>query len=185
MTLSGKKALVTAAGQGMGRAAAQAFLREGATVYATDVDKKKLEGLEGAECFPLDVTKLEQITSAYSRTGPVDILFNCAGYVATGTVLECPLDDWDFSFELNVRSMYRIIQTYLPGMIELGGGRIINMASVASSVMGVKSRAAYSASKAAVIGQLVYASSAGVYGTIYMYRENLLQHDLTHRFKSV
>ncbi len=152
MTLSGKKALVTAAGQGMGRAAAQAFLREGATVYATDVDKKKLEGLEGAECFPLDVTKLEQITSAYSRTGPVDILFNCAGYVATGTVLECPLDDWDFSFELNVRSMYRIIQTYLPGMIELGGGRIINMASVASSVMGVKSRAAYSASKAAVIG---------------------------------
>jgi len=152
MKLKGKTALITAAGQGMGRAAAEAFLREGAQVFATDVDESKLVGLEGANCFPFDVTKKDHIEMAYARTGPVHVLFNCAGYVANGTVLECPVKDWDFSFDLNVRSMFRVIQAYLPGMIEFGSGRIINMASVASSVKGVKNRAAYSASKAAVIG---------------------------------
>ncbi|HHZ68593.1 MAG: SDR family oxidoreductase [Alphaproteobacteria bacterium] len=152
MRLQGKTALITAAGQGMGRAAAEAFLREGARVFATDIDENKLCGLDGATCFPFDVTNAEHIGIAYARTGSVDVLFNCAGYVANGSVLECPVEDWDFSFELNVRSMFRVIQAYLPGMIDAGGGRIINMASVASSVKGIKSRAAYSASKAAVIG---------------------------------
>ncbi|MFP6714769.1 MAG: SDR family oxidoreductase [Alphaproteobacteria bacterium] len=152
MRLQGKTALITAAGQGMGRAAAEAFLREGARVFATDIDENKLGGLDGATCFPFDVTNTEHIGIAYARTGSVDVLFNCAGYVANGSVLECPVEDWDFSFELNVRSMFRVIQAYLPGMIDAGGGRIINMASVASSVKGIKSRAAYSASKAAVIG---------------------------------
>jgi 2-keto-3-deoxy-L-fuconate dehydrogenase len=152
MRLEGKTALITAAGQGMGRAAAEAFLREGARVFATDVDETKLKGLDGATCFQFDVTKGEHIEAAYSRTGAVNILFNCAGYVASGSVLECSTEDWDFSFNLNIRSMFRVIQAYLPGMIDAGGGRIINMSSVASSVKGIKSRAAYSASKAAVIG---------------------------------
>ncbi len=152
MRLQGKTALITAAGQGMGRAAAEAFLREGARVFATDIDENKLAGLDGATCFPFDVTNAEHIETAHARTGSVDVLFNCAGYVANGSVLECPVKDWDFSFDLNVRSMFRVIQAYLPGMIDAGGGRIINMASVASSVKGIKSRAAYSASKAAVIG---------------------------------
>ena len=152
MRLQGKTALITAAGQGMGRAAAEAFLREGARVFATDIDENKLGGLDGAICFPFDVTNAEQIETAHARTGSVDVLFNCAGYVANGSVLECSVEDWDFSFDLNVRSMFRVIQAYLPGMIDAGGGRIINMASVASSVKGIKSRAAYSASKAAVIG---------------------------------
>ena len=152
MRLQGKTALITAAGQGMGRAAAEAFLREGARVFATDIDENKLCCLDGATCFPFVVTKAEHIGIALARTGSVDVLFNCAGYVANGSVLECPVEDWDFSFELNVRSMFRVIQAYLPGMIAAGGGRIINMASVASSVKGIKSRAAYSASKAAVIG---------------------------------
>ena len=152
MRLKNKSAFVTAAGQGMGRAAVEAFLREGARVYATDVDPNKLSGLGTAECFGLDVLDAEQIAAAYERTGNVDILFNCAGDVPVGSILECSLEDWDFAFDLNVRSMFRIIQTYLPGMIAAGGGKIINMASVASSVKGVPNRAAYSASKAAVIG---------------------------------
>jgi 2-keto-3-deoxy-L-fuconate dehydrogenase len=152
MRLKNKSALVTAAGQGMGRAAVEAFLREGAHVYATDVDADKLSELVEAECFGLDVLDAQQITTAYERTGDVDILFNCAGYVPVGSILECSLEDWDFAFDLNVRSMFRTIQAYLPGMIAAGGGRIINMASVASSVKGVPNRAAYSASKAAVIG---------------------------------
>ena len=152
MRLKNKSAFVTAAGQGMGRAAVEAFLREGARVYATDVDPNKLSGLGTAECFGLDVLDAEQIATAYERTGNVDILFNCAGHVPVGSILQCSLKDWDFAFDLNVRSMFRIIQTYLPGMIAAGGGKIINMASVASSVKGVPNRAAYSASKAAVIG---------------------------------
>ena len=152
MRLKNKSALVTAAGQGMGRAAVEAFLREGARVYATDVDPDKLSGLGEAECFALDVLDSQQIATAHERTGNVDILFNCAGHVPVGSILECSLEDWDFAFDLNVRSMFRIIQTYLPGMIAAGGGKIINMASVASSVKGVPNRAAYSASKAAVIG---------------------------------
>ena len=152
MRLKNKSAFVTAAGQGMGRAAVEAFLREGAQVYATDLDPGKLAGLGGAECFGLDVLDAHQIAAAYDQTGNVDILFNCAGHVPVGNVLECSLEDWDFAFNLNVRSMFRTIQTYLPGMVAAGGGKIINMASVASSVKGVPDRAAYSASKAAVIG---------------------------------
>ena len=145
MRLKNKSAFVTAAGQGMGRAAVEAFLREGARVYATDVDPDKLSGLGEAECFDLDVLDFQQIATAHERTGNVDILFNCAGHVPVGNI-------WEFAFDLNVRSMFRFIQTYLPGMIAAGGGIIINMASVASSVKGVPNRAAYSASKAAVIG---------------------------------
>jgi len=152
MRLKNKSAFVTAAGQGMGRAAVEAFLREGATVYATDIDPNKLSGLSQAKCFGLDVLDGQQIVTAHERTGNVDILFNCAGHVPVGNILECSAEDWDFAFDLNVKSMFRIIQTYLPGMVAAGGGKIINMASVASSVKGVPNRAAYSASKAAVIG---------------------------------
>ena len=152
MRLKNKSALVTAAGQGMGRAAVEAFLREGARVYATDIDPDKLSGLGEAECFGFDVLDADQIGTAYERTGDVNVLFNCAGHVPVGNIMDCSLEDWDFAFNLNVRSMFRIIQTYLPGMIAAGGGKIINMASVASSVKGVPNRAAYAASKAAVIG---------------------------------
>ena len=136
----------------MGRAAVEAFLREGARVYATDIDPDKLSGLGEAECFGFDVLDADQIGTAYERTGDVNILFNCAGHVPVGNIMDCSLEDWDFAFNLNVRSMFRIIQTYLPGMIAAGGGKIINMASVASSLKGVPNRAAYAASKAAVIG---------------------------------
>jgi 2-keto-3-deoxy-L-fuconate dehydrogenase len=152
MRLAGKTALITAAGQGIGRATAQAFVAEGATVWASDIDGAKVADIDGADGFVLDVTDSAQIEAATSRTGAVDILFNCAGYVAVGTVLECEPDDWDRSFAINIRGMYHMIRAYLPAMLEAGGGRIINMASVASSVKGVKGRAAYSASKAAVIG---------------------------------
>ena len=152
MRLAGKTALITAAGQGIGRATAEAFVAEGATVWASDIDGAKVADIDGAQAFALDVTDGAQIEAAAARTGAVDILFNCAGYVAVGTALECAPDDWDRSFAINVRGMYRMIRAYLPAMLEAGGGRIINMASVASSVKGIKGRAAYSASKAAVIG---------------------------------
>ncbi len=152
MRLAGKTALITAAGQGIGRATAEAFVAEGATVWASDIDGAKVADIDGADGFVLDVTDAGQVADAASRTGAVDILFNCAGTVATGTVLECAPDDWDRSFAINVRGMYHMIRAYLPAMLEAGGGRIINMASVASSVKGIKGRAAYSASKAAVIG---------------------------------
>ncbi len=152
MRLAGKAALITAAGQGIGRATAEAFLAEGARLFATDVDADKLVGLDGAECFALDVTDPDSIAAAHARVGAVDVLFNCAGYVPVGTVLECEPDDWERSFAINVRSMFEMIRTWLPAMVEIGGGRIINMASVASSLKGIRSRAAYSATKAAVIG---------------------------------
>lgn len=154
MRLSGKAVLVTAAGQGIGRASAEAFLAASARVFATDIDDAKLAGLRigGAEGFALDVTDPASIAAARERTGAVDILFNCAGYVPVGTVLECEPDDWERAFAINVRSMYDTIRAWLPGMIERGGGRIVNMASVASSLKGVRSRAAYGATKAAVIG---------------------------------
>ncbi len=152
MRLAGKTALITAAGQGIGRASAEAFLAEGARLFATDIDADKLAGLDGAETFALDVTDPEAVAAAPERTGPIDILFNCAGYVAVGTVLECRPDDWERSFAINVRSMYETIRAWLPGMVERGGGRIVNMASVASSMKGVAFRAAYGATKAAVIG---------------------------------
>lgn len=152
MRLAGKTALITAAGQGIGRATAEAFVAEGATVWASDIDGAKVADIDGAEGFVLDVTDGAQIEAAAARTGAVDVLFNCAGYVAVGTALECEPDDWDRSFAINIRGMYHMIRAYLPAMLEAGGGRIINMASVASSVKGIKGRAAYSASKAAVIG---------------------------------
>ena len=152
MRLAGKTAFVTAAGQGIGRASAEAFLAEGARVFATDLDLDKLAGLDGAERFALDVTDSVSIAAAAERAGAVDILFNCAGYVAVGTVLECEPDDWERSFSINVRSMFDTIRAFLPGMIAKGGGRIVNMASVASSMKGIRFRAAYGATKAAVIG---------------------------------
>lgn len=152
MRLAGKTALITAAGQGIGRATAEAFVAEGAKVWASDIDGAKVADIDGAQGFALDVTDGAQIEAAAARTGAVDILFNCAGYVAVGTALECEPDDWDRSFAINIRGMYHMIRAYLPAMLEAGGGRIINMASVASSVKGIKGRAAYSASKAAVIG---------------------------------
>ncbi len=152
MKLAGKTALITAAGQGIGRASAEAFLAEGATLFATDIDESKVEDIDGATGFALDVTDPASIAAARERTGPVDILFNCAGYVAAGAVLDCDRADWDRSFSINVDSMFMMIQAYLPGMIEKGGGRIVNMASVASSIKGVLNRAAYGATKAAVIG---------------------------------
>ncbi|HUD50922.1 SDR family oxidoreductase [Parvibaculum sp.] len=150
--LRGKTALVTAAAQGMGRATAEAFLREGARVIATDIDEEKLATLEGAETRRLDVTDRAAIEALAKETGAVDVLFNCAGFVHHGTILDCAEKDWDFSWNLNVRSMYRMIQCFLPSMIEAGGGSIVNMSSVASSIIGAPNRFAYGVTKAAVIG---------------------------------
>src|SRR6266550_5884421 len=153
--LEGKRALVTAAAQGIGRASALAFAAEGANVLATDVAEDKLADL--AEAFVatrrLDVTDGAAIAALADELGPVDILFNCAGFVHHGTVLDVLPEDWDFSFELNVRSMYLMIRAFLPKMVERGtGASIINMASTVSSIKGVPNRCAYAATKAAVIG---------------------------------
>jgi 2-keto-3-deoxy-L-fuconate dehydrogenase len=147
--LAGKTALVTAAAQGIGRASAEAFLREGARVIATDIAKIDLPG---AEIRHLDVTSPEEITALAAELGRLDILFNCAGYVHQGSVLECDDAAWARSFALNVTPMFHTIQAFLPGMLAAGRGSIINMASAASSVKGVPNRFAYGASKAAVIG---------------------------------
>jgi len=152
MRLKGKTALITAAGQGIGRATAEAFVAEGATVYATDLVEAKVADIAGAEGFALDVTDPDAVTAAARRTGRIDVLFNCAGYVANGTILDCTREDWDRSFRINVDSMLHMIRAYLPAMLDHGAGRIVNMASVASSVKGIRSRAAYGATKAAVIG---------------------------------
>lgn len=150
--LSGKTALVTAAGQGIGRATALAFAREGARVIATDINPQLLAGLEGCTTRPLDVTDQQAIAALASELGGIDVLFNCAGYVDSGTILDCDERAWDFSFDLNVRAMYRMMRAFLPGMLARGGGSIINMASVASSIKGAPNRFVYGASKAAVIG---------------------------------
>jgi 2-keto-3-deoxy-L-fuconate dehydrogenase len=155
--LNGKVALVTAAGHGIGRASALAMARQGAKVFATDVDEKALQTLKGEaagklEVFGLDVLRADQIADAVARAGTVDILFNCAGYVHHGTVLDCNDKDWDFSFDLNVKSHYRMTKAFLPAMLDKGAGSIINMASVVSSIKGAPNRFAYGASKAAVIG---------------------------------
>lgn len=150
--LNGKTALVTAAAQGIGKATAETFAMEGADVYATDVNRRLLEQVEGCERRVLDVTDAQAIAALASDIGAVDVLFNCAGHVHHGTLLDCDESDWDFSFELNVKSMYRMIRSFLPLMLEAGGGSIINMSSVASSIRGVPARFAYTASKAAVIG---------------------------------
>lgn len=150
--LNGKTALVTAAAQGIGKATAETFAMEGADVYATDVNRQLLDQVEGCERRVLDVRDRQAIGALASDIGAVDILFNCAGHVHHGTLLDCDESDWDFSFELNVKSMYRMIRSFLPLMLDAGGGSIINMSSVASSIRGVPARFAYTASKAAVIG---------------------------------
>jgi 2-dehydro-3-deoxy-L-fuconate 4-dehydrogenase len=150
--LKGKKAILTACGQGIGRAVAEAFVREGAAVMATDINEAALAGLSGATTRRLDVTDGVAVATLAAELGPVDVLFNCAGFVHHGSILDCEEKDWDFSFDLNVKSMYRTIRAFLPGMLEKGGGSIVNVASVASSLKAVPNRFVYSASKAAVIG---------------------------------
>ena len=150
--LQGKVAVVTAAGQGIGRAIAEAFLREGAAVWATDLDDRKLEGLNGAERRRIDVRSTEAVAPLARETGPIDVLVNAAGFVHHGTVLDCSEEDWDFSFDLNVTSMHRTIRAFLPGMVERGGGSIVNIASVAGSIKAAPNRYVYGATKAAVIG---------------------------------
>jgi 2-keto-3-deoxy-L-fuconate dehydrogenase len=158
--LKGKKTLITAAGQGIGRSTVLAFAREGAKVLATDIDPESLASLKkefpeiatNIETCVLDVNNLEAIQQLAKETGSIDVLFNCAGFVHHGTVLDCEESDWDISFNLNVRSMYRMIKAFLPAMLESGGGSIVNMSSVASSVKGLPNRFVYGASKAAVVG---------------------------------
>lgn len=153
--LENKTALISAAANGIGRAAALRFAAEGARVIATDIDAEALAALDGSpgiETRRLDVTDNEQITQLAAEIERLDVLFNCAGYVADGSLLSCAEHDWQRSFELNVTGMYRLTRALLPSMIESGGGSVINMASVASSLKGVPNRCAYGASKAAVIG---------------------------------
>jgi len=150
--LAGKTALVTAAGQGIGRATAELFASEGATVLATDINADLLAGVAGCRTRRLDVRDPVEITAALSDAGPIDILFNCAGYVHSGTILECDESAWSFSVDINVTSMYRLIRAALPGMLERGHGSIVNMSSVAGSIKGVPNRFVYGVTKAAVIG---------------------------------
>lgn len=152
--LANKLAFVTAAGQGIGRATALEFAAAGARVIATDVNEALVHQIASDHIHTarLDVLHAADITRAAKDAGPVDILFNCAGYVHQGTLLDATEDDWDFAFALNARSMFRTMQAFLPGMLERGHGVILNMASVASSLKGVPSRFVYSATKAAVIG---------------------------------
>jgi len=154
--LAGKTAVVTAAGQGIGRATAIAFAQEGATVWATDINQAALETLAaeqpGIICRTLDVRNPKAIEQLAEQLPEAEILFNCAGFVHHGTILECSPQDWEFSFDLNVGSMYRTCRAFLPGMLRAGRGSIVNMASIASSVRGVPNRFVYTSSKAAVIG---------------------------------
>jgi len=150
--LAGKRAVITAAAQGIGRASAEMFVREGAHVIATDVNGDGLATLAGCDTRQLDVTETQAIAALAAAAGPVDILFNCAGIVHGGTILECTSEDWNRAFEVNVTAMFQMIRAFVPGMLERGHGSIINMSSVASSVTGVPNRFAYGASKAAVIG---------------------------------
>lgn len=152
MRLAGKRAVVTAAGQGIGRAAAEAFAREGAEVYATDLRIEALSEAGGLHPRRLDVLDQAAIAAIAKELGAIDILFNCAGTVQDGSILECDDAAWSFSFDLNVTAMFHTIRAFLPAMLAAGGGSIINMSSVASSVKGVANRFAYGASKAAVLG---------------------------------
>jgi 2-keto-3-deoxy-L-fuconate dehydrogenase len=151
MRLQGKKAFITAAGQGIGRAIAEHYAREGAIVTATDLKADLLDGLDVAMTMALDVTDKAALTAAIEEAAP-DILVNCAGFVHGGTILEAKDDEFDFAFNLNVRSQFHTMQAALPGMIARGGGSIVNIASVASSIIAAPNRCIYGASKAAVIG---------------------------------
>jgi 2-keto-3-deoxy-L-fuconate dehydrogenase len=154
--LEGKIALVTAAGQGIGRAIAEAFVAESAKVIATDVAVSKLAGLAGAEHYKLDVRSTPEVEALAKRVadtaGMPNVLVNCAGYVHNGSVLDCAEDDWHFSFDLNVTSVHRTLRAFLPGMLKNGGGSIINISSAVSSIRGVPNRYVYGATKAAIIG---------------------------------
>ena len=152
MNLANKRVLITAAAQGIGRASVLAFRDAGAQVIATDLHIEALHDIPGIQALTLDVTQTSAIDTIRQQVGNVDVLFNCAGFVHSGALLECDEQAWQFSFDLNVTAMYRMIRAFLPGMLDNGGGSIINMASVASSVKGVPNRFAYTASKAAVIG---------------------------------
>ena len=152
MNLANKRVLITAAAQGIGRASVLAFRDAGAQVIATDLHIEALHDIPGIQALTLDVTQTSAIDAIRQQVGNLDVLFNCAGFVHSGALLECDEQAWQFSFDLNVTAMYRMIRAFLPGMLDNGGGSIINMASVASSVKGVPNRFAYTASKAAVIG---------------------------------
>ncbi len=151
--LAGKSAFITGAGQGMGRAAAVAFAREGARVWASDINPAVLKDFgPGVQTRALDVTDEAAVARVAVEAGDIDVLFNCAGYVHQGTILECAPKDFDFSMNVNVRSMYLLTRAFLPAMLKKKKGSIINMASVVSSIKGVPNRLAYGTSKAAVIG---------------------------------
>lgn len=153
--LAGKVAVVTAAGQGIGRATAEAFVREGAQVIACDINPTTLASLQqvtGCQTEVLDVLQPQAITELATRLPAIDVLFNAAGFVHAGTVLDCTEEEWDFAFNLNVRSQFRTIRAFLPGMLKKGGGSIINVASVVGSIKGTTNRFVYGASKAAIIG---------------------------------
>jgi len=154
--LQGKTAIVTAAGQGIGRASAIAMAKEGCKVWATDIREDLLKTLEkeqaGIEAFVLNVLKQDEVDAAAKRVGLPDILFNCSGYVHAGTILETDDRAWDFSFDLNVKAHYRMMKAFMPGWLARGRGTIVNMASAASSIKGVPNRFVYGATKAAVIG---------------------------------
>jgi 2-keto-3-deoxy-L-fuconate dehydrogenase len=150
--LSGKIAVISAAARGIGRATAEAFIREGADVTATDIDESEVRTLSGCRTCQLDVTDAASVKALAQEVGPIDILFNCAGYVHSGTILDCTEAEWDYALTLNARSIFRMIRAFLPRMLEKRGGSIINVSSVASSVKGIPSRFVYGTSKAAVIG---------------------------------
>lgn len=153
--LAGKTVLITAGAQGIGRASVEMFAREGARVIATDINKDalaQLEGIPSVETHLLDVTDRSAIDALVAKIGQIDVLFNCAGYVHAGNILECDDKAWDLSFNLNARAMFHTIRAVLPGMLERKAGAIVNIASAASSVKGVANRFAYGASKAAVVG---------------------------------
>ena len=150
--LKGKTAIITAAGAGIGRAIAESFAREGARVFATDINDKALASIARVKRAKLDVLSSEAVKAFAEENGPVDILVNCAGFVHHNTVLSCTDKEWDFAFDLNLRSMHRMIQAYLPGMLKAGKGSIVNIASGASSVRGIPNRYVYGTTKAAVIG---------------------------------
>lgn len=152
MNLAGKKVLITAAGQGIGLNTAMLFAREGAEVIATDINISALEGIPGITPRLLDVTDAQAITALAAESGPLDVLFNCAGVVHSGDILTCSEQEWQFALDLNVTAMFRMIRAFLPAMLARNRGSVINMSSVASSIKGVPNRFAYSASKAAVIG---------------------------------